>query len=547
MPEIQQENKTDNSGQDDRPIVLLADDDPIVRQMGKAALGAEGFKVLAFDNGADALEACSKEIPDIILLDVMMPKMDGFEVCLKIRQATGVLREKPVLLITGLDEVESLRKGYEVGVTDIATKPINWLIFSHRIRFMLRAGKYAQQLRSSRTQLETAQKIARLGSWEWNSSDNKMEWSRQTYEILGIDRKSSPKPDMDLLLRTAHPKDAESLDKFLRKVSLGSPVEPLEYRIVHSDGSIRFIRHRAMPNVPEPGWAVGTLQDITNEIELEHQLAQTQKMQALGALSAGIAHEINNPMGFISWNLNRMEDYVGAINNFCTQTVELANKAVSAELDPIDAWKRCLELFSANDIRFTVDDCASIVEECTEGASRIQVILRDMKHLSHPSDDEWVSMDVHQCIESTINIIWNQLKYRCDVVKDYGDLPDIICRPQKLNQIFMNLLVNASQAMPEKGTLTVRTRSLGAKVSIEISDTGVGIPEEVKPKLFTSFFTTKPLGEGTGLGLHITKQIVREHNGEIHFDSKVGKGTTFTIILPVFPHAAEELGNTNSG
>lgn len=539
MAKIIQNNNEANVCVDERPVVLMADDDPIVRQMGCAALGAAGFRVLVFDNGADALESCAKEIPDIILLDVMMPEMDGFEVCTQIRAADGPLREKPVLLITGLDEVESLRKGYEVGVTDIATKPINWLIFSHRIRFMLRAGMYAQELRSSRAQLETAQKIAHIGSWEWDSIEKKMRWSNEVYTILGINSADFPKPDMGLLLNAVHPKDVGDVDRFLHSVSWGSNVEPLEHRIVRSDGSIRFIRHRAMPDTPETGWSVGTLQDITSEIELEHQLAQTQKMQALGALSAGIAHEINNPMGFISWNLNRMEEYVADVGIFCGQAAELARKAVSSEIDPLGGWKLCLERYSEKDVEFIIEDLANIVVECKEGASRIQTILRDMKHLSHPSDNEWTSVDIHQCLDSTINIIWNQLKYRCKVVKDYGELPEVVCRPQKLNQVFMNLLVNASQAMIEEGTLTVRTRADGAVVSIEISDTGVGIPDEIKPKLFESFFTTKPLGEGTGLGLHITQQIIREHGGEIQLESEVGKGTTFRIILPVFPPDSE--------
>jgi signal transduction histidine kinase len=157
----------------------------------------------------------------------------------------------------------------------------------------------------------------------------------------------------------------------------------------------------------------------------------------------------------------------------------------------------------------------------------------DLKDFAHPGEDKLQSADINQCLESTLNVVWNELKYKTTVTKAYGDLPIMQCYPHQLNQVFMNLLVNAAQAIEKKGEITVSTRADDGHVEIEISDTGAGIPKENLSKIFDPFFTTKAVGKGTGLGLNVSYNIIKKHKGTLDVNSTVGKGTTFMIRIPV--------------
>jgi len=279
-------------------------------------------------------------------------------------------------------------------------------------------------------------------------------------------------------------------------------------------------------------------QDVTAERELEHRLLQSEKMASVGQLAAGIAHEINNPVGFILSNLNRLAEYVEDLKVMCCRAGEITQNVSDGRMRPADAWCAFQQAQKAADLEFLIDDLGAIVEECREGAERIRKIVVDLKTFSHPGGQEWQYADLNACLESTLNIAWNELKYHCEVVRDYGEIPQVLCRPQQINQVFLNLIVNAAQAIPDRGTVTVRTRARGSRVVVEIADTGVGIAEDTLRKIFDPFFTTKPVGKGTGLGLHLAAGIVRNHGGEIQVESQEGRGSTFRVILPVNPPQA---------
>ncbi len=279
-------------------------------------------------------------------------------------------------------------------------------------------------------------------------------------------------------------------------------------------------------------------QDVTAERELEHRLLQSEKMASVGQLAAGIAHEINNPVGFILSNMNRLAEYVEDLKALCCRAGEITRNVSEGRMDPADAWRAFQKAKEDADLEFLVDDIGAIVEECREGAERIRKIVVDLKTFSHPGGEEWQYADLNACLESTLNIAWNELKYHCEVVRDYGEIPQVLCRPQQINQVFLNLIVNAAQAIPDRGTVTVRTRAQGDRAVVEIRDTGVGIAEENLRKIFDPFFTTKPVGKGTGLGLHLAAGIVRNHGGEIQVESEQGKGSTFRVVLPVNPPQA---------
>jgi len=263
--------------------------------------------------------------------------------------------------------------------------------------------------------------------------------------------------------------------------------------------------------------------------EVHNQLAQSEKMASIGQLAAGVAHEINNPVGYVNSNVASLQGYLEGLFRLI-DAYESAETVLAGDplaLADVQGIKKELNL------DFLRQDVGSLMDECREGLSRVKEIVLDLKDFAHSGTGEFESADLHKGLESTLNIVHNELKYKAEVVREYGELPPVECAPGQLNQVFMNLLVNAAHAIEEKGTITVRTGSDGYEVWVEVADTGTGIPQENRARLFDPFFTTKPVGQGTGLGLSLAYGIVSRHGGRIDVDSEVGKGSTFRVTVPV--------------
>ena len=260
------------------------------------------------------------------------------------------------------------------------------------------------------------------------------------------------------------------------------------------------------------------------------QLVQSEKLASIGQLAAGVAHEINNPIGYVHSNIGSLEKYVQDL-------LRLLSAYESAESAVADAAVRhqLTALRQEVNLEFLREDIPELMRESAEGITRVRKIVQDLRDFSRvDSQQEWQLADLHATIESTLNIIGSELKYTADVVKEYGDLPRVECLSAQLSQVFMNLLVNASHAIgKDRGTITIRTGAGDNLVWLEFSDTGGGIPVEIRQKIFDPFFTTKPVGKGTGLGLSLSYGIIQKHNGTIKVTSDVGRGTTFRITLPV--------------
>ena len=260
----------------------------------------------------------------------------------------------------------------------------------------------------------------------------------------------------------------------------------------------------------------------------QSQMVQQEKMASIGQLAAGVAHEINNPTGFVMSNLGTLGKYAGRLNDFIAAQSEAIDSLVPREeVEVIAALRRELK------INYILDDLPKLIKESLGGTERVKTIVQNLKGFSRQDQSQCQMTDLRDCIESTINIVWNELKYKVTLNREYGELPLVMCYPQQLNQVIMNLLVNAGHAIETKGEITVRTRLQNNSVYIAISDTGSGIPEEHRARIFDPFFTTKEVGKGTGLGLSISFNIVKKHRGDIAVESEVGKGTTFTVKLPL--------------
>jgi signal transduction histidine kinase len=261
------------------------------------------------------------------------------------------------------------------------------------------------------------------------------------------------------------------------------------------------------------------------------QLAQAEKMSSIGQLAAGVAHEINNPIGFVNSNLSSLKDYLATYKLLTTQLQDY--------LDCKDAFERrdkahvLKDFMLEEDIHFISSDVGELITESIDGLTRVKDIVQSLKQFSRADSDEMHLIDINACIDTTLKMVSNELKYHCNITTQFAELPKINANMGKLTQVLTNLLVNAGHAIEGNGEIKISTQLIGEHIAIAVQDSGRGIEEAHINQLFDPFFTTKKESEGTGLGLAISYGIVQEHGGEIKVDSKINKGTTFTVVLPL--------------
>jgi len=264
------------------------------------------------------------------------------------------------------------------------------------------------------------------------------------------------------------------------------------------------------------------------------QLLQSEKLAAIGQLAAGVAHEINNPIGYVFSNLKTLAGYVHDL----LRIIDAVD--TSADLDELRQLKRSLEY------DYIRNDVEALIGESEDGIDRVKRIITALKDFSHIDEEEFRPADLHRGLETTLNVVNNELKYKAEVIKEYTPLPEVECIPSQINQVVMNLLVNAAHAIEHFGRITLRSGHEEGWVWIEVEDTGSGIEPKLLNRIYEPFFTTKPIGKGTGLGLSLSYNIIQKHHGRIEVASEVGKGTRFRLWLPIKqPEPLEDQGNPN--
>jgi signal transduction histidine kinase len=447
-----------NSNQASAPLadLLVVDDTPDNLRLLSTMLSEQGYKVRRVINGQLALRVALLAPPDLILLDINMPQMNGYEVCEKLK-ADPRTQDVPVIFLSALDDVSDKVKAFSVGGVDYITKPFQAEEVLARVKNQLSLRSLQKQLSEQNALLQ-----------------------------------------QEILVR-------QQAEEALKRT--------------------------------------------------QAQLIQTEKMSSLGQLVAGIAHEINNPVGFIYSNLIPARGYLQDL----IRLLELYQQTYPHPTPEIQ------QIASELDLDFLLEDWQKLMDSMQVGVDRIQGIVRSLQIFSKQNEADKKAVDIHQCIDCTLLILQHRLKAveqagEIKVIKDYGQLPKIICYPSQLNQVFMNLLNNAIDALesqPEPRVITistsVETRQLEIQNSsilnqhslhslpsnsqfagIRIVDNGPGMPENVQKKIFDPFFTTKPVGSGTGLGLSTSYQIVVEkHHGQISCISTVGQGTELIVEIPV--------------
>ncbi|KHE91901.1 MAG: two component histidine kinase [Candidatus Scalindua brodae] len=292
------------------------------------------------------------------------------------------------------------------------------------------------------------------------------------------------------------------------------------------------------------------MSDITERKDMEHQLLRSQKLESIGHLAAGIAHEINTPTQYIVDNTNFLKDAFSDINKLLEKYSQLYEKSKSGSITPELIAE--IDVLAGNaDIDYLVEEIPNAINQSLEGLDRVKKIVYAMKNFSHPDNEDKKFVDINESIKNTIDIARNEWKYIARVKTDFdSSLTSVPCFPGDFNQVILNLIVNAAHAIggasdngsEAKGTISISTRCDGEWAEIRVSDTGTGIPEHIRSMIFDPFFTTKEVGKGTGQGLPLVHStVVGKHNGTITLDTELGKGTTFIIRLPLCSSSSEIL------
>jgi two-component system, NtrC family, sensor kinase len=428
--------------------ILVIDDTPTNLEVLYGALSSAGYDILVEMDGESGLKQAQDSRPDLILLDVMMPGIDGFETCHRLK-ANPATCDIPIIFMTALSETENKIKGLNAGAVDYIAKPFQHEEVLARVRIHL-------QIRSMTTTLEEQNNLLKNFS--------------------------------------AH----------------------LEAKIA----------------------------ERTTELQQAHaQLVQQERLSSLGQLVAGVAHEINNPVNFIYGNCTPAKQYTQDL----LELVELYQEEYP------QSTSRLQKKIAGIDLEFLAGDFPKVIASMQMGADRIREIVVSLRNFSRLDEADFKEVDLHEGIDNTLMILHHRFKATVEqaeiqIIKAYGQIPKVSCFPGQLNQVFMNIIGNAIDALQEQdearspeevknnpSKIWVETKSVDSeRVAIQISDNGAGIPEAMRHKLFDPFFTTKPVGKGTGLGLSISHQIVvKKHKGKIECDSTPGKGTRFTIEIPV--------------
>ncbi|WP_254565590.1 PAS domain-containing protein [Oscillatoria sp. HE19RPO] len=444
-------------------------------------------------------------------------------------------------------------------------------------RLIASLQKSEAQTRAMASLLSEAEKLAHVGCWEFEIATNRIICSDEVYRMLGLDVNEAS-PTYPEYLQKIHPEDREIAEQVIERAIHAGESYQVEQRIVQSDGSIRYISANGEPIFNEAGKVVkvlGSLLDITDrhlsqqalvksEAQLElrareleetlyelqrtqTQLIQTERMSGLGQMVAGIAHEVNNPVGFIYGNIVHATSYIDDLVNL----VNLYQKHYP-EPDP-----EIVEEIEEIDLEFLFEDLPRLLRSMKVGAERIREIVRSLRNFSRLDEADNKQVNIHEGIDSTLLILQHHLRGQSpdhnsnngiNVIKEYGDLPQVNCYPSELNQVFLNLITNAIDALKSQEpprTITIRTEAVVREqtsseqpspdwIIIRIIDNGPGMTGEIQQRMFDPFFTTKPVGMGTGLGLSISYQIiVEQHKGKLNCSSERGKGTELIIELPV--------------
>ena len=542
--------------------VLVVDDDRQIIEMLTTFLSQNGYRTVAVDNAEKALCELQKgtHSVDVVLTDICMPDVTGMDLLDLIH---GFNPQLPIILMTAYADVKTIEVAIRKKAFDFIIKPIN---FAELAMAVEKAIKHVRLLELEQNYLHTLEETVEKRTRELHSRHEELKTLFRQVEAIKAEWERTMDCIGDIVILADMNGRIRRCNRALRDFSAtsyqdiignewrsflaghnlhASSPSPLGTKIYHEPSNRWFILNSYPYTDPSDEAVSGLVITIVDTSELKQtaeklalayeelqttqsQMLQREKMASIGQLAAGVAHEINNPIGFISSNLATLGKYVERLSAFVIRQSEICTPLLTDEMHA-ELKKARLEL----KIDRILADISPLIAESLDGAGRVRTIVRDLKSFSRSDEGEYQTADIVDCLDSAINIVWNELKYKATLRKEYSAIPPVKCYPQQLNQVFMNLLINAVHAIDRQGEINISARQENDEVFIVINDTGCGIPPENLGKIFEPFFTTKDSGKGTGLGLSISYDIIKRHNGKIAVQSTPGKGTTFTVSIPV--------------
>ncbi len=570
-----------------QPKVLIAEDDALVRRSTAGYLTNQGYEVLESVDGAGALRKLREWRPDILLTDLRMPGLDGLEL---IKASLTENINVPVIIISGMGTMHDAIEALRLGAFDYIIKPVQDMgLIHHSLQKALRHTELVEIEKGSRQELE---KLVQQRTTELLQQNKQLEQEmaeRRAQEQMVLrakqewERTVDAMPEMIAIIDKDH--HIVRMNKPMRS-RIGLPYQQILgkpcYFLLHDqerphvncphvqtmqDGRShteeiyeqsmdRYLEVTTVPYTDADGTLQGSVhiaKDISEQKKaekekekLQSQLLHAQKLESVGQLAAGIAHEINTPTQFIGTNIDFMEEAAEDLTACIKQIQQIADKAPSVIKDKI------YDALGDADWAFLSEELPLAISQSRDGVKRVSSIVRAMKEFSHPGNKDKEAHNLNRIIDTTVTVARNEWKYVAEVELDLDQqLPNIPLLVDEMGQVILNMLVNAAHAIGnklgenpegEKGIIAVVTRKTDDWVELRIHDTGIGIPERIKSRIFDPFYTTKEVGKGTGQGLTIAHDVVDKHDGVIKVESELGEGTTFIIQLPIEESIDDEEG-----
>jgi signal transduction histidine kinase/CheY-like chemotaxis protein len=526
--------------------ILIIDDDSSLRSLMGTALRANGFDIIEAAEGAEGLALVSEHCPDLILSDVNMDGLDGYGFLEQLRSKAST-STIPVILMTGASE-NTMRKSMDKGADDYLPKPFKPATLIAAVKTRLnRKEELDQRMRDVQERLlsivsSTSNFVAMLDK----DTERTVYLNPAGRAMVGLE------PDEDLsqfnLKQCFSPgKAGDEFENYIQEAEAHGRWTG-ECRLIRRDDKSLPLGLQLLAHPSEKG-DLTWLSIIGSDLTMAMQLRQAQKMEAVGRLAAGVAHEINTPTQFVSNNTQFVKNSFQSIAKVLEahRTVLKAAKSGAVTSELISEVERTE---SENDLSFLIDQIPLALDETLEGIGRVTKIIRAMKEFSHPGAAGKTPANINKAIETSVEVARNEWRYVADLTLNLDpDLPLVPCLVGEFNQTILNLVVNAAHAIGQvvknqpdiKGAINIQTRRTDDEVEVRIADTGSGIPASARSRIFEPFFTTKPIGEGTGQGLaFVYSTVVKKHGGRVSFETESGKGTTFTLNLPLTARTSEK-------
>ncbi|MFZ5698694.1 MAG: response regulator [Pseudomonadota bacterium] len=545
--------------------ILLVDDRPENLIALEAILEAPNRQFLQALNGHEALAQALKQEISLILLDVRMPDMDGFEVA-ELLHRNPRTREIPVIFCTAINkEKKYISRGFEVGAIDYLFKPLDTDVLKAKVRAFLELDAQKRNLQQMTVDLLHARQQADIAASEAQAARDQLQSLLDCAPVMviatdreGIVRFSNTPPEQpgywpSLGCNWLAPVPAGQrppLEAIFRDVLATGISRSHETSGPAADGSFRFFLNHVGPmrHGTDIIGAVIASRDVTDQKRVQAELEASQRLATVGSLAAGVAHEINNPIQFVGDSLHFLRDTSTDIFNLIDRLLAVHNAITgNATQTDIDAAVAAANTATtAADLLYLRESVPKALMLSIDGLDRVAMIVRSMQEFSRADQQNMAPTDLNRAIQHTLAVGCNEYKHLAEIQTDFGELPLVTCHPADINRAVLSIVINAAHAIGDvvkgtqgKGKIVVTTRLDKTDAVISISDTGGGIPENIREHIFDPFFTTREVGKGTGQGLAIAWTIIREkHGGELSFQTRAGNGTTFLIRIPVAGHPA---------